>query len=66
MNLKGRLKTSGDWKKYINGEISGLPELPGNLWRNPNVHFINRGDWKGWDDLLGLKKSQNKKSCKIS
>jgi hypothetical protein len=53
-NLKGALRNGSDWKRYVAGEIEGLPMLPIGISRKPHISFAKTGEWNGWQRFLGV------------
>ena len=61
------LKSNGDWKKYIDGKIIGLPPLPPDIPKTPRIVYEKEG-WKNLGDWLGTGRihTHRRKYCPIS
>ncbi|HQP89141.1 MAG TPA: DEAD/DEAH box helicase family protein, partial [Thermoanaerobaculia bacterium] len=46
------LKNFTEWRKYLKGEVSGKPDLPGDVPRDPYKVYKGTG-WASWGDWLG-------------
>ena len=57
---KLNLKTSAEWKKYINNFYENLPTIPVDIPKSPYTVYKNKGEWINWGDWLGTGKVSNK------
>jgi hypothetical protein len=46
------LNSESDWRRYVKGEIKGLPKKPEDIPASPHMSYRNRG-WKNYGDWLG-------------
>ena len=54
---KLNLKSSTEWRKFCNGEMPELGELPADIRASPSSGYADKG-WKGYGDWLGTGKLQ--------
>jgi len=53
-NLNGRIKSSDEWLKYVNGKYGDLPGRPEKVPKHPYRRYMLTKEWISWEDFLGI------------
>ena len=53
------IKSSGEWKRYVKGEMPNLPTKPLTIPSNLDKYFRGKG-WVSWPHFLGTEKGKEK------